>query len=404
MGCVKSKGKTQITGSTADCRDVPRRVRIYDRMIENILLVWLDTKIDENQSSCQNTISQLRQVVNTIHTFTDVEQCIQFLEKTADEKVCLLVSASFAEQIVTCVHHLTQINSIFIFCDNRKYHGTWTQDWLKIKGIFTKIGLICDALKQTAQQCEQNAISISILGNGSAGVLEKTNNRLDPSFMYTQIIKEILLIIKFEQHHIDEFIDHCQELLVDNSRQLQNVDQLVREYRQHTLIWWYTYDCFLYSMLNRALRTMDADLMIKMGFFIGDLHRQIEQLHQQQVDSDSANQCFTVYRGQGMDKDAFEKMVTNEGGLMSFNCFLSTSKTHSTSLKFAQRALSDAQLVGVLFFMNIDSICPAHLSLPSLKSVTMELVRTKCFSPCTQSSVSEKQQSWMTILGSCRCN
>ena len=129
MGCVKSKGKTQITGSTADCRDVPRRVRIYDRMIENILLVWLDTKIDENQSSCQNTISQLRQVVNTIHTFTDVEQCIQFLEKTADEKVCLLVSASFAEQIVTCVHHLTQINSIFIFCDNRKYHGTWTQDW-----------------------------------------------------------------------------------------------------------------------------------------------------------------------------------------------------------------------------------------------------------------------------------
>ena len=218
-----------------------------------------------------------------------------------------------------------------------------------------KIGLICDALKQTAQQCEQNAISISILGNGSAGVLEKTDNRLDPSFMYTQIIKEILLIIKFEQHHIDEFINHCQELLVDNSRQLHNADQLVREYRQHTPIWWYTYDCFLYPMLNRALRTMDADLMIKMGFFIGDLHRQIEQLHQQQVDSDSANQCFTVYRGQGMDKDAFEKMVTNEGGLMSFNCFLSTSKTHSTSLKFAQRALSDAQLVGVLFFMNIDS-------------------------------------------------
>ena len=58
---------------------------------------------------------------------------------------------------------------------------------------------------------------------------------------------------------------------------------------------------------------MDVDLMIKMGFLISDLHGHIEQLHQQQ---------FTVYRGQGMDKEASEKMVANKGGLMSFNSFL----------------------------------------------------------------------------------
>ena len=33
-------------------------------------------------------------------------------------------------------------------------------------------------------------------------------------------------------------------------------------------------------MLNRALQLMHADLMIKVRFFIKDLHRHIEQLQQ----------------------------------------------------------------------------------------------------------------------------
>ena len=31
-------------------------------------------------------------------------------------------------------------------------------------------------------------------------------------------------------------------------------------------------------MLNRALRTLEGDTMIHMGFFIRDLHKQIQQL------------------------------------------------------------------------------------------------------------------------------
>ena len=120
---------------------------------------------------------------------------------------------------------------------------------------------------------------MSIMGGGD-GDAQKSGDRVDPSFMYTQIMKEILLTIKFEQKHIDEFIEHCREVLTGNKDQLKYVDQLVRQYHRKTSIWWYTYECFLYPMLHRALRLMDADLMIKMDFFIGDLHRHIAQLHQ----------------------------------------------------------------------------------------------------------------------------
>ena len=264
------------------------------------------------------------------------------------------------QQIVPRVHTMSQVDSIFIFCGNRKYHEQWAKDWSKIKGVFTEIKPICEALKQAAQQCEQSAISISIMGTGG-DTTKKNLDQLDPSFMYTQIMKEILLTIKFEQQHMDEFIQHCREVLAKNEGELKNVDQLARKYREKTPIWWYTYECFLYPMLNRALRLMDADLIIKLGFFIGDLHRQIEQLHQEQFGDQSSNQRFTVYRGQGMAKGEFEKMAATTGGLLSFNCFLSTSKDDKVSLGFAQRGATNPDTVGVLFVMTID---PGRSSTP----------------------------------------
>lgn len=101
---------------------------------------------------------------------------------------------------------------------------------------------------------------------------------LGPSFMYTQIFKDILLTIEFEPRHIQDFIDYCWDVFADNSEELKNVNKLEQEYRKETPIWWYTYECFLYPMLNGALRLMDGDIMMKMGFFIVDLHRHIEQL------------------------------------------------------------------------------------------------------------------------------
>ena len=171
-------------------------------------------------------------------------------------------------------------------------------------------------------------------------------------------MKEILLTIHFEQPHIDDFIQHCRQALNNNSSQLKYVDQLAETYPKPTPIWWYTLECFLYLMLNRALRTMDADLMVKLGFFIADLHRQIQELHREEFSGARSDQKFTVYRGQGMENKEFEKMVASKGGLISFNCFLSTSKTRQISIEFAERAISNPQLVGVLFVMTIDPAQP----------------------------------------------
>jgi tetratricopeptide (TPR) repeat protein len=322
-------------------------------MVQNVLLIWLDNNIDETSTDCCNTIRELRRAVNTINTFTNSDQCIQFLESMGDEKACMIIAGSLGQHTVPYVHNMSQVDSIFIFCDNKKRHEQWAKEWPKIKGVFIEISPICEALKQAVQHCEQNAISISFIATND-GISKKNLDQLDPSFMYTQILKEILLEIEFEPKHFTEFIEYCRDVLAENPAELTNVKRLEGKYHNETPIWWYTYECFLYPMLNRALRLMDIDIIIKMGFFIGDLHRHIEQLHQEQFGGQQIGRSFTVYRGQGMSKTEFEKMNKTKGGLISFNNFLSVSKDHKVSLVFANRAVSNPDLVGILFVMTID--------------------------------------------------
>jgi tetratricopeptide (TPR) repeat protein len=335
------------------------------RMMQNILLIWLDNNIDENNTDCRNTIAQLRYTVNTIRTFTDPDQCIDFLTDIYDENICMIISGALCQQLVPLIHPATQLQTIFVFCRNKTQLEQWAKHWPKVKGVFTDISPICEALKQTAQECEQHSISISLLTAGD-DVSKKKLDQLDSSFMYTQILKEILLTIKFEKKHRIEFLDYCREQFVGNDRELDNIKKLEIKYEDQTPIWWYTCESFLYPMLNRVLRLMDVDVIIKMGFFIADLHRQIEELHNKQFGSPSSSKNFTVYRGQGMNKEDFEKMMKTKGGLLSFNCFLSTSRDDNVSLGFANRAARNLDMVGVLFVMTID---PSQFTTPFASTV-----------------------------------
>ncbi len=50
------------------------------RIAQNFRLVWLDSGIDEvHNDDSFNTITKLRQIVNTVQTFINVDQCIEFM-------------------------------------------------------------------------------------------------------------------------------------------------------------------------------------------------------------------------------------------------------------------------------------------------------------------------------------
>jgi tetratricopeptide (TPR) repeat protein len=115
-------------------------------------------------------------------------------------------------------------------------------------------------------------------------------------------------------------------------------------------IWWYTRDTFLYAMLNRALRTQDIEIIIKMGFFVRDLHEHIKNLHL----NFNKEKHLTVYRGQGILPEDIQRLEKNKGGLLSFSNFLSTTLDKNISWTFVQRALENLEQVAIHFLMKIN--------------------------------------------------
>jgi tetratricopeptide (TPR) repeat protein len=343
-----SASKTTATATAGSATTTHNRQRI----VQNFLLIWVDASIDQSQKDCQNTLAQLRNIVNDVNICTESEQCIQSLKGIDKEKAFIIASGALGQDLVPNIHAMPQIDAIYIFCGNKPRHEEWTKKWDKVKGVHTEIKPICEALKLAAKQCNEDSIAVSFmaLGDGASG---QNLNRLEASFMYTQIFKEILLEMKHETQAIKDLAAYCRKLYKDNVGQLTVIKEFEDDYCPELSIWWYTRECFTYQMLNRALRNLEGDTIINMGFFIHDLHRQIEELHKKQVSSYHGKPFF-VYRGQGLSTTDFDKLQKTKGGLMSFNNFLSTSKVREVSLGFAEGALGKKDMVGILFQMTID--------------------------------------------------
>ncbi|CAF2102870.1 unnamed protein product [Rotaria magnacalcarata] len=94
-----------------------------------------------------------------------------------------------------------------------------------------------------------------------------------------------------------------------------------------------------------------------MGFFLHDLHQNIEQRHSDQVDQrlGESSSPLIVYRGQGMSNALFKKMRECQGGLISFNNFLSTSVDKSVAYMFAESNKTEPDKTGILFRITVDN-------------------------------------------------
>ncbi|CAF1523540.1 unnamed protein product [Rotaria magnacalcarata] len=250
---------------------------------------------------------------------------------------------------------MAQLDTIFVFCINKDRHKVWAKDWSKVEGVHGTIKSICKRLIKATRLCDHDAIPMSfvpkqIVAEGAAGPDQKNLDQLPPTYMYSVIFKDIILEIDDnDKKSMNSLVNFCQQQKVSKTE----LKEFKHKYRDRSAVWWYTKPMFLYGMLNRALRTLDMEGMTKLGFFIRSLHRQLEQLHQEQ--SANFQTALTVYRGQGMSKEDFQNLFKSKGGLLSFNNFLSTSKKQNVATSFVQETLDkNPDIVGVMFIMTID--------------------------------------------------
>ncbi len=101
-----------------------------------------------------------------------------------------------------------------------------------------------------------------------------------------------------------------------------------------------------------------------MRFFITDIDKQLQRLYS------ADTSAMTVYRGQAMSSEEFNKHRSNIGGFMSMHNFLSTSKNPEVAKGFVLANKDRPNMEAILFKIELDAkageICPfadiEHLS------------------------------------------
>src|SRR5271155_2540228 len=140
-----SKNSTTASSTKAPSNTKSQQLRNV-RMVQNFHLVWLDGNINETNDDCRNSITKLRQVVNTVNTFVNVDECIDFITDI-NEKCFVVISGEFNPSIISIIQDIVQVSCIYIFCKNNVPHEKWAKEWPKVADVYTDIAPICEALK-----------------------------------------------------------------------------------------------------------------------------------------------------------------------------------------------------------------------------------------------------------------
>ena len=177
--------------------------------------------------------------------------------------------------------------------------------------------------------------------------------------MCVQLIKEILIQTELDAKakNIFEFFDfYRRSQCAKNSM----VDEFEQNYSTRTPIGWLACESTLSRIIHQAFSSQDVNAIMKMRFFIRDLHQQIEKDYTQPLEK------LTLYRGQRVSDAQLGQLRTMQGDLFFFNSFLATSTDYNIALLNANHAQNDSDMQGIIFQIKVDPSIPISTPFVSL--------------------------------------
>jgi hypothetical protein len=99
---------------------------------ESICLVWLDASVNDAKDNL-DALRELRLIINQLVTFTQVQQCEQYICQTSkDDRIFLIVSGRFGQEILPRVHQLSQVCAVYVYCMDKKRNEEWARNFKKV--------------------------------------------------------------------------------------------------------------------------------------------------------------------------------------------------------------------------------------------------------------------------------
>jgi hypothetical protein len=106
-----------------------------DENLETFSLVWLDAQVN-NSIQKLNAQKELRAIINHLKIFEDENECQHFIEQMSKEdRLVLIVSGQLGRHVMSRIHHLRQVLSIYVYCIDKQANEQWTSGFSKVKSF-----------------------------------------------------------------------------------------------------------------------------------------------------------------------------------------------------------------------------------------------------------------------------
>jgi len=121
--------------SSKTCPVIEPASTIENTYLETFLLVWLDPHVDTSKENVR-TQRRLREILTCLITFDRVKACEDWLKKCySDEKIILIVSGAYGEEIVPRIHDTPSIVAIYVYCLDVDRNKIWASNYSKVRSV-----------------------------------------------------------------------------------------------------------------------------------------------------------------------------------------------------------------------------------------------------------------------------
>jgi hypothetical protein len=153
-----------------------------------------------------------------------------------------------------------------------------------------------------------------------------------------------------------ELLQYCRSKHQHDPTELQKINEFEVQYQSKDAVKWYATENFLYRLLNQPSCSGSIDCIVKMRYFIHDLHNQLVRLQPSFIQSLNGEQYLTLYRGRTMRINQLHELRKNIGGLISIKSFLSATQNEQLALEFLESNCTlNPDEVSVIYEMSIDT-------------------------------------------------
>ncbi|CAF4432505.1 unnamed protein product [Rotaria socialis] len=299
--------KRSSTNSSKFFLTIPSNEQIA---LETFLLVWLDPHVNTSDENRETQV-KLRKVLTCLYTFDNVTTCEKWLkEYDANEKLILIVSGAYGNQIVPKVHYLPTIISIYVYCLDVNRNKTWSMDYSKVQSVVSDTD---ELLKQISMH-QNNLENVE----DSKALQTYSLDIKIASYTWYNLLLEILLSSDYlpSSSTFREFIQILREYCSNDEYGSSLITTFEKTYDSQDAVLWLTNDTPLVRFVNKALREQDINMLFVLRFLLIDIHKQLMK-HQ-------AN-SLRVFRIQQMMKSQMHHILANPGQILTFNGFLFAS-------------------------------------------------------------------------------